>query len=199
MILYTKCRSFTLYLIGFQRSFTAFLITNQIHKMRPILEAHRTPITFLAEEFFKTITQLPREIRPDDKERTGVKLFLREINTDNILMLSILNPSERAQFFSIEKAVRSATLLHAASQNSENPDKMEFAGSITITLEDGSKFQSSTSGLKAPEDVGLSIVTLAYAVQWSTLDVINNVRKNGGKLPSFLSDQQHYMRKVFAY
>lgn len=167
--------------------------------MKPNLEAHRVPIAMIAEGLFEKITSLPKSIRDDDKERTGLMIFLREVGTDNILMIPIKDPSQAAEFFVVEKAVRSATLSHAASQNSEDPKRMQFAGSITITLEDGRKFQASTSGIKSPEDVGVSIVVLAYAVQWTTRNVIDNVLENGGKLPSFLSDQKHYMRQIFDY
>lgn len=167
--------------------------------MKPRLIAHEIPLTILAKELFKKIIRLPKEIRPDDKKRTGIQVFLREIGTDNLIILPIFKPSERAQFFSIEKAVRSATLKQVASQNSEDPDQFQYAGSITVTLKDGTKIQASTSGLKAPEDVAISIIVLAYAVQWSVQYVIKNIRNNGGILPDFLSDQQHYLRKIFAY
>lgn len=167
--------------------------------MKPNFAAHWEPIAVLANSLFNEITNLSKEIRPDDKERTGVQIMIREIGTRNLMFQSIQKPSEAAQFFSVEKAVRSATLGHAASQNSEDPDKMQFAGSVTITLPDGTQYQASISGLKAPEDVGIAIVLLSYAVQWSVAAVIQNIKDHNGMLPDFLSDQKHYMRKVMEY
>ncbi len=63
-----------------------------------------------AENLFDDLIALPKDIRPDDKERTGVKILIREIGTRNIIFESIGKPSEASQFFAIEKAVRSETL-----------------------------------------------------------------------------------------
>lgn len=164
--------------------------------MKPTLNEHAHALANTAATFFNRVVGLSKEVRPDEKERTGMQVFIREIGTDNIALFSASKPSERAQFFAVEKAVRSAMLGQAASQNSEDPDKMQFPGSITITLDDGTQFQASTSGLKSYEDVANSILMLSDTVQWPIEAVIKNVRDHGGMLPDFLSDQQHYLCQI---
>ena len=80
-----------------------------------------------------------------------------------ILSLSLFhNPSEAAQFFAIEKAVRSETLGHSTSQNSEDYPKMKFPGSVTVF-----NYQVSVSGLKVDEDVFIAVVILSKVLQQS--------------------------------
>ncbi|MEK7588282.1 MAG: hypothetical protein AAB438_00510 [Patescibacteria group bacterium] len=139
------------------------------------------------EGLFKKMINLPTEIRPDDKERTGVQMFVRKIGTRSMIFESIYQPSENAHFFAAEKAVRSAVLGHATSQNSQNPGEMEFAGSITVL-----GYQFSISGLKADEDVFISIAGMAKFLDVSMQFVIINIQQNGGMLPECVFDQNAY-------
>ena len=85
-------------------------------------------------------------------------------------------------WFAVEKAVRSYTRGEVTSQESENPEKMEFAGSITVII-DGMVLQVSTSGLKGEEDMSVSVVVASRILQISTTEVCKNLISNGGKLP----------------
>ncbi|MBP7846222.1 MAG: hypothetical protein KA007_02170 [Candidatus Pacebacteria bacterium] len=144
-----------------------------------------------AEMLFDNLISLPKDVRPDDKERTGIKILIREIGTRNIIFESIAKPSEAAQFFAIEKAVRSETLGHATSQNSENPEKMKYAGSVTAF-----NYQVSVSGLKADEDVFIAIAVMAKFLDESIESVIFDIEDKGGLLPEWCSNRNLYHWKV---
>lgn len=174
--------------------------------MNPII-FDKKGLTEFTDALFRTITTLPVDIRPDDKQRTGVQTLIRElspsnVSTRNIVVFSVRQPSEAAQFFVHEKAVRSALYGDAASQNTADDEKFQFAGCITFTLPDGRKIQVSTSGLKEEEDVFVSIILLAYILNFTIKKVIGNVLENGGKLPEFITKPSHYLfnlMKDFGY
>lgn len=142
---------------------------------------------------FKQITSLPKEVRSDDKERTGIQILIREIGTRNIFFESVFRPSKAAEFFAIEKAVRSEILGHAASQNSADPDKMKFPGSVTMNYLNKTFFQCSISGLKGEEDVFMAVVSLAEAFEVPVSYVIDVVEFSGGELPWQFSQEGNYL------
>lgn len=90
----------------------------------------RELIQKLGKELFDRITNLPQEIRPDDKPRTGIQIVARELETRNIVMESIYEPSEAARFFAVEKSVRTECYKHVTSRQSKNPENMKFAGNV---------------------------------------------------------------------
>jgi hypothetical protein len=150
----------------------------------------------IAQVIFETITGLPKDIRSDDKERTGIKILLREIGTRNLILESINKPSEAAQFFAIEKAVRSEMLKHYASQNSEDSTKMRFAGSITLNYLNKTLLQCSVSGLKAEEDVFIAVILLARASKTPVSYVIDMIELGRGELPDQFKQEGHYLNKM---
>ena len=139
----------------------------------------RLSLLAVAENLFQLITDLPSNIRPDEKERTGIKIFVREVGTRNLMLGSVGHPSEAAQFFATEKAVRSETLGHFSSQNSEDPGQMKFAGSVTVSFR-GAKYQASVSGLKAEEDVFIAVSLLASLLNTHASNIVTNVVENHG-------------------
>jgi hypothetical protein len=150
----------------------------------------------VAQFLFDSIVELPKEIRPDDKERTGIKFLIREIGTRNLILDSVSKPSEAAQFFAIEKAVRSETLGHTSSQNSSDPDKMKFPGSITMNYLNKTFLQCSVSGLKGEEDVFVAVVLLARAFNVPVSYVIKMVELRGGELPWQFKKEGHYLYEM---
>lgn len=156
------------------------------------LIGRRAQLVALATELFDYLTGLPKEIRPDDKERTGIQIFLREVGTRNSVFASIYQPSEQAQSFSAEKAVRSETLGDFSSQNSEDPKKMKFRGSLSILFH-GSIFQSSTSGLTGDEDSVISLRNLSLFTGLPSDFIIGHIIRNNGEVPDCFSDKNHYL------
>jgi hypothetical protein len=79
---------------------------------------------------------------------------------------------------------------------------MQFAGSITIDLDDfpnisGSGYlQASISGMKAEEDVAGSVIVLAKIIGTTPGDIIEKVESNFGKLPECFDDPTHYLYKI---
>ncbi len=162
--------------------------------MKIDLQEIKQELIRVATDGFNTLINLPKEIRGDDKERTGIQVLVREPGTRNLVFFSVGNPSEYAMFFSAEKAVRSHIHGDYASQNSADPKKMEFAGSITVTIE-GITLQASASGTKAEEDVALMVKALACIFNLSTKNVCFLIETKGGRLPDCFSLRGHYLRK----
>ena len=155
------------------------------------LNKHRISITTVAKDWFEAITKLPKNIRPDDKERTGIQVLVREPGTRNLIYFSVFEPSEAAKFFSIEKAVRSHILGDYSSENSGNSGQMQFPGSITVRIQ-GVEIQASVSGLKAEEDVVVSVMILAGIFNLSPALLCKEVLESGGKLPASFFDKKSY-------
>jgi len=159
------------------------------------LVGRRAHFVAYATELFDKITHLPKEIRPDNKERTGIQIYLREVGTRNSVFASIYEPSEQAQIFSVEKAIRSETLGDYSSQNSEDPDYMKFRGSLSI-LFNKSRIQASCSGLSGDEDTAISLLLLSFLTQLSVDSLIKHVLVQGGMIPECFFDRNHYLYKL---
>ncbi|NVN97035.1 hypothetical protein HXX01_02265 [Candidatus Nomurabacteria bacterium] len=160
------------------------------------LIGRRTQFIELATKLFDEITNLPKEVRPlDDKPRTGIQIYLREAETRNSIFASIYQPSEQAQSFSVEKAVRSETLGDFSSQNSENPEKMKFRGSLSILFHRG-MIQASCSGLSGDEDAAISLRLLKNLTGFSTEFIIGHIVRNEGMVPDCFFERGHYLYKL---
>ena len=162
------------------------------------LETRKGELISLAEKLFHDITTLPKDVRSDTKIRTGIQVLIREINTKNLIFFSAGKPTDQAMFFSAEKAVRSAMLGHFASENSQKPFEMQFAGSITIEYE-GALLQVSCSGLLADEDVASGIIILSRITGLSVYSVMELVQRGGGVLPNVITstkESYHYLYKM---
>jgi len=144
---------------------------------------------------YNEIVHLPEDKRKDYKVRTGIQIFIREPGTRNALYASIYQPSEAAQTFAVEKAVRSYTLGDFASQNSENPEKMQFRGSLTVNI-NGVLMQASVSGLDADEDVYVAANLLAKTFSMTPLEILDNVAENKGQRPPAFKQKNHYLYKL---
>ena len=152
----------------------------------------RAEIISKATELFEKIVNVPVEIRPDTSVRTGIQIFMREVGTRNSVFISIHKPSENAQTFSVEKAVRSETLGHYSSQNSEDPYQMKFRGSVTIDFAT-EKYQSSVSGLQGDEDVAVAVILLSLIFGLSVQFVIKKIMDKKGQIPECFFEKGHYL------
>jgi hypothetical protein len=162
------------------------------------LVAMESQLGILTRNWFNLITGVPQYIRPDDKKRTGISVFVREVNTRNQIRFSVYEPSKDAEIFSIEKGIRSALYEEYSSGNSANPDKMQFAGSFTVMINDV-LLQVSVSGLKAEEDAAISLVTLAYICKTSPMAIYRSIFESKGELPAAFSDEIHYLYPYVRY
>jgi hypothetical protein len=116
------------------------------------------------------------------------------VGTKNLILAKIGSPSENAQFYYIEKAVRSEGYGDYSSQNSEDPERMRFAGCVMVKVDDR-KFQASVSGLKSDEDAYIAVRILAYALDLTVHYVLSNIKKHRGMLPFSFSEPGHYLRQ----
>lgn len=166
------------------------------------LNSRRQEIIALAEQLFNEITSLPPEIRPDEKPRTGIAVLVIDPNDqNNMLYFTIGEPSERARYLAVKKAVSSFIYSDVSSKNKENPLYLDFPGSLTFIDEGVGDFdiwtcQASVSGLKGEEDVAISTMILADIFQLTPRDVLINIKKNFGQLPKEFSQEGHYLRKI---
>ena len=164
------------------------------------IEEQRQRLTSKAEELFNAVNAIPAETRGDTKQRTGITVLVRQIQTRNMIQFGIHFPSEATKFFVVEKAVRSELFREATSGHSANDDALRFEGSITFTTNDGIAYQVSTSGMLAPEDTGISVALMAEFLQIEVSEVIANITHHEhGILPDYFSDKGHYMQPIIGY
>jgi hypothetical protein len=153
-------------------------------------------VVITAQKYFHAITSFPPDIRPDQKLRTGLFVFLREPEPPegrrNQISIPIFRPSEDAKIFAVEKAVRSWTLGDYSSQNSADPTKLRFPGCITVEI-NRQIVQVSCSGLDSPEDVGGSVIILAKLFKVKPKEICDNVQVHGGQLPEEFLDKYSYL------
>lgn len=171
------------------------------------LKSKRQEITAVATEMFEKFVNMPRDVRPDDKERTGIQVLVWQPGTRNLVLVTVREPSEAARFFAIEKAVRSETNGHYSSENSAEPKQMMFAGSITLQLNDIPGFEElsdevvlavSTSGLKAEEDVVVSASIQSKLTGLTFEEVCQEVDNNDGDLPDwYYYEDKGYFQFLF--
>lgn len=168
--------------------------------MKIDLDQRRYQITLAASKAVQEILDVPPHIRNDEKQRTGIQVLVREPDTRNLVFLSIGKPSEAAQFFAVEKAVRSHLHGHMASANSEDTLKMQYSGSVTCELsDDGTLLQASVSGMKAEEDVTIAIFVLASILEVPPINICALIRARGGELPECLRNPEHYLHKLIVW
>ncbi|MFP4515099.1 MAG: hypothetical protein ACLFNO_03805 [Parcubacteria group bacterium] len=171
------------------------------------LNEKRAGIISVATRMFDEITSIPTSIRTDTKVRKGIKVLVRQPGTRNLVLISIKEPSEAAQFFAVEKAVRSHIYFENASQNSEDASIMQFAGSVTVGMyhfyghtDSPYSLQASVSGLKAEEDVTVAIAVITEILKESNAtmkNVADVISEDGGQLPYCFYDKDHYLHTYF--
>ncbi|MFA5155151.1 MAG: hypothetical protein WC453_01850 [Patescibacteria group bacterium] len=143
--------------------------------------------------WFEAITGLPVSIRGADKNRTGIRVNIGDMDNEgrNFTAFSAFKPSEFGIYFAAEKVARMRALGEVSSANSAN-DKLRFPGAIAVTL-NGYVYSCGVSGLRSEEDVFIAVMNLSCALQMSPWDVCANVRQHGGVLPDCFMDIDHYL------
>ena len=148
------------------------------------LEEKKDQAIKTATFWFEQLLKLPNDIRNDDKDRTGIQVFIWEPGTRNFIYFPVGEPSEAARVFAIEKAVRSNVLGDASSQNSQDVSKLRFSGSVTINI-NGVTIVASVSGLQSHEDVFVAIQVLAKLSDETTTSICLSIVDQDGELPKF--------------
>lgn len=160
-----------------------------------IFEDEKEKIHLIATRCFDYITSLPEGVRPKDKIRTGIQIYLEEMDTDNILLFSVYQPSERAKVFAIKKVLCMELLGDASSQNSENPEKRFFRGGLRYVV-NGFRVRIGISGLFGDEDVATALTILAYLFKTSPGSIHGHIMSCNGKMPDGLFED-HYLSSMF--
>lgn len=170
------------------------------------LNSKRQDIIAVATEVFEKFVSMPKNVRTDDKERTGIQVLVWEPGTRNLVMISIKEPSEAARFFAVEKAVRTHVNGDSSSANSADTPGMQFAGSLGIFWDELSGHEgedeiflfASTSGLKAEEDVAVSAAVLSKIAGVPFVEICDQVRSYGGQLPDWYDEKKRdYFQFLF--
>lgn len=169
------------------------------------LNEKRQDIIAVATELFEKFVNMPKDVRPDDKERTGIQVLVWEPGTRNLVMVSIKEPSEAARFFAVEKAVRSHVLSDMSSGNSVHTPTLQFAGSLSVFINELSHneggegiLRASTSGLTAEEDAAVSAAVLAAVTGNSFIEICDSVNEFGGDLPDWYDEEDRsYFQFLF--
>ncbi|MEI6528933.1 MAG: hypothetical protein WCN88_00820 [Candidatus Falkowbacteria bacterium] len=158
------------------------------------LKLMRGRLVATAYEAYDEIMALSEKVRLDDNPRTGIQIYIREpgVSKRNSIFTSIYHPSEDAMSFAVEKAVRSFALRHSSSQNSEDPEKLQFRGSLTVTI-GGCTIQASCSGLFGDEDVYISSILLAQIFSCTPALILDEVFEAGGHLPEIFANKSSYL------
>lgn len=141
------------------------------------LESRREGLKNLATEVFNKITYYPQEIRGNSKESSGIQFVARVIGSRNILIERVKNPSPAAEFFSVEKGVRTQIQGHYTSGESRNIEEFFFDGSISKKYGE-EELWVSTSGLTGAEDFVCSAILQAHLSEEKAWDVINKLRED---------------------
>jgi len=115
------------------------------------LQAKREEMVGIATALFSQVVEMVSYLPCVQHKRNGIRVLIREVDTRNLILFSVGAPSEAAEMFAVEKAVRAAIHGHLSSGETADADKMQFAG-CAGTKHNGQFLQVSVSGLKGPED-----------------------------------------------
>jgi hypothetical protein len=159
------------------------------YKLLKDFEAQREKIESLAVSLFRFMLSCPNEERKDEKERTGMKILIRQKGTANISVFDIAEPSGRTCFFVTEKILRMENLKHRSSQESQNEEKLYFSGALCYA-----DVQISVSGLQAHEDAAVAFVVLSKLFNLNFDQMKGNFPK--GSLPEGFNDPNSYLSRM---
>ncbi len=186
------------------------------------LQQKKQEILSLGRNLFHEIINLPRDVRSDDKERTGINIVVRNPNDGDLIIIPIENPSEKIIFYSVEKITRmevsgedlfykklhpfshtqkdSRARLSFSSQSTKDAEKFRYAGGIALGMELKERIsillQVSTSGLKEEEDVLISLIVLCFLSGFSSRAVIEAIEAEGGEFPKEFKQKGNYLYNI---
>lgn len=152
-------------------------------------------ISEIGTELFNYLTSIPQEIRPDTTKRPGIQILARILSKREIVEVPIYAPLPMTRFFVAEKSVRTESLGHKTSQDSEDVQRLKFAGCVSRYI-GGDELHVSVSGLSAVEDTTVAIIVLSRVVGVSIDAVIIEIQEDGGKLPKEIFQEGHYLQQL---
>lgn len=161
-----------------------------------VLSQKREQIAKVAKEIYDKIISVSKDRRPDEKQRTGIRVLVREQDTRNLVFVSVYEPSEASQFFAVEKAVRAGMGNDHSSQNSRDHSRLRYSGCVSIVIEGPVSIQASVSGLMEEEDVAVAIAVLSSITGLTTSQVIENIDMYIGELPDCFKQKDHYLCEI---
>ncbi len=153
------------------------------------LDTQRRVIESLGIRLFKLILFYSQDERKDEKERTGIKILVRQIHSRNMTFVDVGKPSDLTLFFVSEKSARMEYFGHRSSQEGQNQEKFHFAGALSYA-----QFHVSVSGLQAHEDAAVAFVILAKLFNLTFDQMKGNFPK--GSLPVEFDNPDSYLSRL---
>jgi hypothetical protein len=168
------------------------------------VSAREKEVKNLAEKLFMEITALPKEVRSDEKERTGISVFIAVKRSDNYIRFNIGTPSDRA----IRYAQRKAEMLEFANIYTtrawENPEKAIWAGGIATEGWIGEKENETNpnqhwllvgvSGLKSEEDETIAIILIATILKVNPKELLQAMIYH--EISENITEKGHYLCEI---
>lgn len=171
-----------------------------------VFEVLREPVESLGKELFDKIINLPKGIRSDNRERTGIQIVVRQPRTRNLVMVSVYQPSEEARFFAAEQTVRTESFDDPTSQVTACADDMKFAGCVSYYQDLETRYHVSVYGLIEKENTAIAIIILAHILNIPVSEIPGNIEGIGSNhldtykleemLPFELFKAGHYLHNL---
>ena len=159
-------------------------------------ERKRKRINDVLTGYFERVLRVDPKLRNDEKTRTGMLAFLRELGPGrNMMFEKIKDPSDATRWFVDEKSSRTETHGHASSQNSEDVKNDKYRGCIAYHI-DGKVIHSTISGMLGSEDALAAVIQMSEHAEVTVDEVIDNVKAHDGQLPEEFFQEGHYLKEI---
>ncbi|MDR0282971.1 MAG: hypothetical protein LBI53_06950 [Candidatus Peribacteria bacterium] len=168
------------------------------------LEERKDELINLAHKLFMDITALPKEVRNDEKERTGIAVFIAPRLCDNFIRFKIGTSSDRAIWYAQRKAKSLEKGDFLITRDFENPEHAIWAGGITTDgWVDETKNETNperlwlyigVSGLKAEEDEVVAIILAAAVLDVNSKKMVDHMIY--GEISENIRTKGHYLYEV---
>ncbi len=168
------------------------------------LEERKDELIKLAHKLFMEITALPNEVRNDEKERTGMAVFIAPEFCDNFIRFNIGNPSDRAIRYAQRKAESLEGGEFYSTRDFENPEHAMWAGGIATdgwieemkneTNPEGLWLCVGVSGLKSEEDEVVAIILAATVLDVNPKQMVDHMIY--GEISENIRTEGHYLYEI---
>ena len=166
------------------------------------LRAREAEVKKLAEKLFLEITSLPKEVRGDDKEKTGIAVFIASRYSDNYLRFAIGTPSDRASAQVKAEMLEFPDIFTTRAR--DNPEQAIYAGGIsTEGWYDDKKNETNpnrlwlnvgVSGLKPEENEVIAIILAATILEVNPREMVDWMIY--GPISEKITQVGHYLHEI---
>ena len=168
------------------------------------LSIREIEIKTLAEKVLSEIMKVPKEIRNNTKESTGVAVFLSPRQCDNYLRFNIGDPSDQDIRYSQRKAEMLDFTGYYTTRKHEDSEKAIYPGGISTDGCIGEQpnetnpkklwLNIGVSGLKPDEDETIAIIILAAILDVTPKEMVKNIVY--GPISENITRKGHYLYEI---